>query len=224
MRITAIIGSPLGMKGNTGRLLNGVIAGCKEAGADVKLIELCGLKVGPCKGCGSCHVTGDCAVKDDYARVKKAMVEADGIIFASPNYISCVTAQMKALFDRCSSILHCQAFEGKYGIAVVTSGGPESKEVENYILHFLGNLGCWTVGSIGAEARQIADEKARSERLVAAAALGKQFTEAIGGGKTYPEQARARKAFFERMKMLVTMNRDNWPYEYSYWKSAGRLS
>lgn len=223
MKIVAIMGSPLGMKGNTGALLNGVIAGCKAAGADVSTLELCRLKIGPCKGCGRCHATGECNIKDDYAKVKKAMVEADGIMLASPNYISSVTAQMKALFDRSSSILHCQAFEGKYGIAVVTSGGPESKEVEDYILHFLRNLGCWTVGSIGAEARKIADEKARAEALAAAGALGEQFVEAIRDKKTYPEQAQARRAFFERMKMIVTMNKDNWPYEYGYWKSMGRL-
>jgi len=224
MKILAIMGSPLGMKGNTGHLLNGVIGACADAGADVKTIELCRLNVGPCRGCGACHVTGDCPIKDDYAKVKQAMVEADGIIFASPNYINCVTAQMKALFDRCSSLLHCQAFEGKYGIAVVTSGGPGSKEVENYILRFLRSLGCWTVGSIGAEARRVADEKARAEILDTAAGLGRRFTQSIGKKKTYPRQADARRAFFERMKMLVTMNKDNWPYEYRYWKSMGRLS
>jgi len=223
MKIVAIMGSPLGMKGNTGVLLDGVIAGCKSGGADVTLLELCRLNVGPCRGCGRCHVTGECAVRDDYAKVKRAMVEADGIVFASPNYITCVTAQMKALFDRCSSILHCQAFEGKYGIAVVTSGGPESKEVEEYILHFLRNLGCWTAGSIGAEARKIAAGKARDEAVAAAGELGKQLAEVIRDKKTYPEQAKARQVFFERMKMLVTMNKDQWPHEYGYWKSIGRL-
>jgi len=25
------------------------------------------------------------------------------------------------------------------------------------------------------------------------------------------------------MKQLVTMQKDNWPYEYEYWQSKGRL-
>ena len=36
------------------------------------------------------------------------MLAADGIIFATPNYTLQVSAQMKALIDRCNLLLHCQ--------------------------------------------------------------------------------------------------------------------
>lgn len=67
-------------------------------------------------------------INDDYLEVKKAMEEAGGIVLSSPNKTSSATAQMKALFDRSSSLLHCQVSEGGYGIAAVTSGAPESKK------------------------------------------------------------------------------------------------
>jgi multimeric flavodoxin WrbA len=155
--------------------------------------------------------------------VKRAMLAADGVVMASPNYINSVTAQMKALFDRCACPLHCQAFEGRYGAAVVTSGGPGSDEVEQYILRFLRSLGCWTVGSIGAEARDVADEKTRVKALAASRDLGKKLAEAVRNAETYPEQTQARQGFFQRMKMLVALHKEDWPYEYKFWKSMGRL-
>ena len=223
MKIVAIMGSPRGMKGNTGALLAGVIQGCKAAGADVKTLSLAKLKVGPCVGCEVCHRTGKCFIKDDFERVKKEMLAADAIVMASPNYINSVTAQMKALFDRCSSPIHCQSFEGHYGAAVVTSGGPGGEEVGEYILRFLRSIGCWSVGSVGAEARHLVDEKMRPKALAAAAALGRKLCEAVRDGETYPEQRQALEGFRERMKMLVTTHEKDWPYEYGFWKSMGRL-
>jgi multimeric flavodoxin WrbA len=151
------------------------------------------------------------------------MLAADGIILASPNYITSVSAQMKAVFDRCCGPLHCQAMQGKYGTAVVTSGGAESKVVEKYMIGFLRIMGCWTVGSVGAEAQQMMDETARAQKLKAAARLGIRLVEAIRDKRTYPGQVAVQSSFYERMKMLVTMRKDDWAYEYKYWKSLGRL-
>ncbi len=223
MKIVAIMGSPRGMKGSTGPLLAGVVEGAKAAGAEVTLFELGKLKILPCTSCEACHRTGACVIKDDFEKVKKAMLAADGIVLASPNYITSVTAQMKALFDRCSSPIHCQSFEGHYGAAVVTSGGPESGTVEDYILGFLRAVGCWTVGSIGAEARDLFDEKMRAKAVAAASALGAKLAGAIRDKESYPEQLQAREGFRQRMKMLVTIRKNDWPFEYNYWKSLGRL-
>jgi multimeric flavodoxin WrbA len=223
MKIVAILGSPHGMKGTTGTLLAGVTSAAKAAGAEVKAFELSKIMVKPCHACDACHRTGECSIKDDFKTLKAAMLAADGVILASPNYITSVSAQMKAVFDRCCGPLHCQAMQGKYGAAVVTSGGAESEVVEKYMIGFLQSMGCWTVGSLGAEARQIVDEKARAPKLKAAAALGARLVNAIADKKTYRGQVAAKRAFYERMKMLVTMRKDDWAYEYKYWKSLGRL-
>ncbi len=223
MKVVAMMGSPLGMKGNTGPLLAGMIDGLKAAGAEVKLLEVGKLKIAPCNGCAKCHVTGKCVIKDDGDKVKQAMLDADGIVLASPNYINSVTAQMKAFFDRMSSPIHCQSFEGHYGTAVVTSGGLTSAQVEQYILGFLRNIGCWTVGSVGAAAFEITDPATRAKAVAAASALGGKLAAAIRDRETYPEQLQARQGMIERMKMLVTMHKNDWPHEYEYWKTQGRL-
>ena len=137
------------------------------------------MDVKPCRGCGACHKTGQCVIKDDFKEVEDALLKADGIVLASPNYIFSVTAQMKALMDRCSCPIHCQAMEGKYGAAVVTSGGSGSDEVEGYLLRFLRALGCWTVGSVAAEAGEIEGKSGQGGRFGEARDLGARMVEAI---------------------------------------------
>jgi multimeric flavodoxin WrbA len=223
MKIVAVIGSPHGLKGTTGRLLEPLLETARAAGAEVQLFDLAALSVLPCTACDCCHRTGRCSHDDDFESIRAAIEACDGLVLATPNYISSVSAQMKALLDRCCGPLHLQAFEGKYGAAVVTSGSPESAEVEQYLLRFLNTLGLWTVGSVGAEAREMLDPGLAIRPTGAATALGRRLVEAIDGRETFPQQVTLRQAFFERMRGLIEVRRHEWPYEYDYWKSHGRL-
>ena len=223
MKLVAIMGSPHGMKGNTGQILGGLIEAAENGGAEVTTFCLGDLHVEPCQGCNACHETGTCVIEDDFETIKAAMLDADGIVVASPNYIRNVSAQTKAMMDRCSCPIHCQRMEGKYGAAVVTSGGGESAEVETYILRFLRAMGCWTVGSVGIEAWRLGDEPMRSEALERAAGLGNELVAAISGKRTYSDQTAERRSMYERMKELVKSRKDQWTYEYNYWKSRTGL-
>jgi multimeric flavodoxin WrbA len=223
MNIVAVLGSPHGMKGSTGKVLNASLKAAEGRGANVGLFSLAELTVKPCRACDTCHRTGKCPIRDDFSKIKKAVLEADGILLASPNYIFSVSAQMKCLMDRWCGPLHLQAMEGKYGAAVVTSGGSESEEVETYILRFLRAMGCWTVGSVGSEGWKLANPATAAPVLEAAADLGTRLVEAIEKKETYPDQIAARRAFFDRMKALVTMRKADWPFEYDHWRSLGRL-
>ena len=223
MKLVAILGSPHGMKGSTGRLLAGLLDGAREAGAEVSTYSLSEKQVAPCRACDVCHKTGKCSIQDDFQELLQAMLDADAIVLASPNYIVSVTAQMKALFDRCCGPLHLQIMDGKHAAAVVTSGGGGSEEVESYILRFLRTLGCWTVGSVGAEGAQLFGEDSRTKMLVSAASLGAKLVVAAEAKQTFPDQQAERDAFRQRMKQLMTFRREEWPYEYEYWEAAGRL-
>ncbi|MCE5324972.1 MAG: flavodoxin family protein [Planctomycetaceae bacterium] len=222
MKILAILASPRGDKGNTAALLDAAVASARKAGAEVTRLSLATTKVLPCCGCERCHVTGQCSVRDDFALVRAALDEADGIILASPNYMRGVTAQLKALMDRCSAAVHCQTLTGKYAAALVTSGGPESKEVEDFILNFATAVGCWTVGSASAAAYELHDAALRPSRLAAAADLGEKLVDCINNRTIFPEQAAKRQAFAQRMRELVTARREDWAYEYNYWQAQSR--
>lgn len=220
MNILAIIASPRGMKGNTGRLLEEVLSGVRDAGAETEILSLATLKVKPCVGCDLCHKTGICSIKDDYEGIKEKLLACDGFILASPNYIFSVTAQMKALFDRCCGLLHCMALEGKYAAVVETSGGGGDEEVLSYMERFVNTLGATSVGGIGspmAGIRAFPDEANLYDR---ARTLGRELCNCIREKRPFPEQEPFLGAFRERMSGLVEFMGEHWVFERDYWRDG----
>jgi multimeric flavodoxin WrbA len=218
MKLVAIIGSPRGMDGATGPVLQAVL---DATGAEVELFNLARLEVAPCVACDACHKVGRCAIRDDYQAILAAMTEADAIVLASPNYIMSVTAQMKALFDRCCGPIHRMALAGKCGAAVVTSGSEDSAEVETYMQRYLGAMGAWTVGSVGASGMELHNPATRADVLERAAELGRRLAAAVQAGQPIAEQEPALAAFRARMQGLVRMQKDTWRYEYEWWLAHG---
>jgi multimeric flavodoxin WrbA len=205
------------MQGNTGRLLDEVITGVEAAGGETEILSLKALNVQPCVACDICHKTGICNINDDYEQIKEKLLTCDGFILASPNYIWSVSAQMKALFDRCNGLIHCMALEGKYAAMVETSGGGEDEEVLAYMSHFANTLGANSVGGIGsaiAGIRAFPDE----ELLFAKArSLGQELCQSISEKRVYAEQDGFRAEFKSRMSGLVDMMQVYWPFEREYW-------
>ena len=147
------------------------------------------------------------------------MLEADGIILASPNYMHSISAQMKAFLDRSYSLCHCQMLKGKYGAAVVASGGPGFEMAEQYLMRVLGMLGCWTVGSVCAAQPQLDCEDERIRIMQEAADIGSRMAKAISSKEAFPDQESERQEFFEGIKMVVELHKEDWPFEYEYWES-----
>ncbi len=217
MKILAIIGSPRGMNGNTGRLLDEVLAGVQAFGAETEILSLKTLNVQPCVACDVCHQTGTCTIKDDYETIKEKLLACDGFILASPNYIFSVTAQMKALFDRCNGLIHCMALEGKYAAMVETSGGGEDEEVLAYMSRFVNTLGADSVGGIGSPAAGVRSFPDEENLYLRARALGQELFQSINDKRTYHEQEGFREEFKVRISGLVDIMSEYWPFERDYW-------
>jgi multimeric flavodoxin WrbA len=100
MKVLGIGGSPR-RGGNTDTLLARFIAGCQSLGAEAITLSACSLKINICTHCDACYETGVCNIKDDMQTVCREMESADCIVLASPLHFMTVTAQMKALIDRC---------------------------------------------------------------------------------------------------------------------------
>ncbi|MCP4714592.1 MAG: flavodoxin family protein [Deltaproteobacteria bacterium] len=219
MNVTSILSSPRGLKGYTATVLKGILEGVQRAGAETSMFSLSELSVQPCRGCETCSRTGQCVINDDYQSIREAILEADGFILASPNYMHGVTSQMKAFIDRSYSLCHCQALKGKYSAAVITSGGPFMEWPEQYLTHVLEMMGCWVVGSLPVAQLQLDDTAERKHVLRSAANLGRQTVEAIRSRKVFPDQAEDRRTFFEGMRLVVELHKDKWPYEFDYWQT-----
>jgi multimeric flavodoxin WrbA len=219
MKILVIMGSPHGMKGNTGRLLDEVLTGVQQGGGEVDLVSLSESKVLPCISCDVCHKTGDCHIKDDYEEIKTKLIACDGFIFASPNYIHSVTAQIKALFDRCVNIIHCVGLEGKYGAVVETSGSGEDAEVLRYMEQVVNTVGAQSVGGIGSPLTGFRTFPNEAALFAKAQELGKKLCRCIEEKRHFPEQDAYLSGFKARMQGLVEYRHKEWTYEHEYWQA-----
>jgi multimeric flavodoxin WrbA len=224
MKIVCIVGSPHKAKGNTARLSRLVLDGAEAEGAQTETIFLPGKKVNPCNACDNCHKTGKCAQKDDFAEIKQKIMDADGLLLCSPNYIYSVSAQTKAFMDRCCGIIHCMGFEGRYGASVVTSGGGDEEQIANYMNHFLITTGITPVGSVWATMGLLPDNQFTDEIVGHARVLGRKLVHSWKSKVVVPEVERARENFQERMRYLMIYRKEEWPYEYAFWQKHRGLA
>jgi len=221
MKIIGINASPKMEKSQTRRLVMGVLEGARQTGADVTFVDICSLEIKYCTACGTCYANGECIHDDDFPVILEKMLDADGIVWGSPNYINSVTAQLKTLLDRMADSIHCQSFTGKYGCAVSTAGGSMAEEVADYMNETMRNLGATTVGKVavllGADPNAIVPAEKQAKEL------GRKLADAIRTQWKDPVQDAYHKERREYFKRLVMFNKDLWKHEYDYWKATGEL-
>ena len=103
MKVLGIMGSPR-RESNTELLLDKALAGAHEAGAGVEKVLVSRHKISPCVEDYDCLKAGNCSIKDDMQSIYDKLVEADHVILASPIFFYGITAQAKALVDRCQAL------------------------------------------------------------------------------------------------------------------------
>jgi multimeric flavodoxin WrbA len=102
-KFLAIAGSPR-KGGNTDLLLEEAIRASRQAGVDALLLRVSELKLSPCTACGTCWKSGECVQQDDMQTVYTHLLDSHYIAIASPLYFMGVSAQLKALIDRCQAL------------------------------------------------------------------------------------------------------------------------
>jgi multimeric flavodoxin WrbA/putative sterol carrier protein len=109
MNILALNSSPRsGGESKTEIMLNSLVNGMREAGAEVEVVALREKKIKNCAGCFSCwtKTPGTCIHKDDMTRdLFPKWLEADLVVYASPLYHFGVNAAMKNFIERTLPIL-----------------------------------------------------------------------------------------------------------------------
>ena len=93
------MGSPR-KKGNTDILVDRILDGAKNAGAEVEKVHLKNLNIKECDGCYACWKGKECPKKDDMNDLYPMIASADVIVFGTPVYWFGPTALLKALIDR----------------------------------------------------------------------------------------------------------------------------
>ena len=101
MNILVLSGSPR-KGGNTDLLVEAFVKGASQK-HHVEVVSVRNYKVNPCMGCNVCFMSKDntCVQKDDIAIIYEKMAQADMLVIASPVYFYGLSAQLKAVIDRC---------------------------------------------------------------------------------------------------------------------------
>lgn len=217
MRILLISSSPRKAKSQTFFLAKELVKGFPNS-AIVEIIHLCDYKIEFCRHCEACHrKIMFCPIEDDAGMIIEKMLKADGIIFASPNYINQITASMKALWERAAHFIHCQRLLGKYVAGVVSSGSGDDKAVLGYIQSYANVCGAMYAGGVSSRAPINKEKKEQARNL------GDKLLLDIQEKSVFAEQARVIGEFKEHFKGIIKARKDDWQEEYQYWLNKGWL-
>jgi len=141
MKVMGFVASPR-KEGNTAWVLNKMLEGAQEQGAETQSWYFSDLDIKPCRGCLGCH-KGDkdrgCVVKDDMQEIYEALEQADVLVLGSPVYMGQMSAQAKIFTDRLfaqisprfSPFFKETAVKKKL-ILVFTQGNPDSGMFQVY--------------------------------------------------------------------------------------------
>lgn len=138
MKYVIINGSP--RKKNTWAIVKQVKKSLK---GEFEEIHLMAQKIPMCNGCFNCINEGaeNCPHYDRVNPIVEKMLEADGIIIASPVYAMNVTAVLKNFFDHTAYFYHRPSFFTKKALVVVTTAGAGHNDVAKYIDETLRHWG-----------------------------------------------------------------------------------
>ncbi len=120
-RVLGIVGSPR-RGGNTEILVDEVLRGAEEAGAQIAKVILSELDIRPCRGCDACKKAGKCTQQDDMHALLEQMEHSQVWVLGTPVYWWGPTAQIKAFLDRWYGVQGRTMFEGRRTILVIPLG------------------------------------------------------------------------------------------------------
>ena len=123
MKVVAYNGSPR-TNGNTSKLLQVMFEELNKEGIETVEVNVGKNGCAGCMGCGACkkNANNKCIIDDVFNEYYKEVIDADGVILASPVYYADVTGQMKCFIDRFANVGRANGtLKGKVGCSVAVA-------------------------------------------------------------------------------------------------------
>ncbi|MCX7843638.1 MAG: flavodoxin family protein [Clostridia bacterium] len=193
---------------------------------DIEKIQLGHTDIRICRGCRICFDRGEekCSLKDELLSIRDKMLEADGIIAASPVYVENVSGIMKNWIDRMAFNCHRPAFAGKIAYIFATSGIGSSNNAINAIKTAFSTWGIKVAGENKfrtGELMSYDEMKTRYQKAIRKAA--ERFLRAI------KEDSGKKPSFYSllvfKIQQSYWQNADKHQdtIDYKYWQENGWL-
>ena len=154
MIIVGICGSP--RQQATEHILKEALQKLAEQGFKTRFFTVRGKNISFCTHCDHCLEHKECVFKDDMQEVYTLLKEAKGIIFATPVYNGGVSAQTKAVMDRCRAVVagDCKFLKYKVGMGIALGGdrigGQEAALQQIHMFYVLNGMVPVSGGFFGA--------------------------------------------------------------------------
>jgi len=222
MKILAIIGSP--RKGTTYRVTKRIAERLEQTGnIGVEFLFLSDINFGDCIGCQLCCTHGEdfCPLKDDRAKLEKMMMNADGIILASPTYAMQVSALMKTFLDHFAYLFHRPRFFGKKALLVVTGGGG-TKDALNCMENSVRGWGFYLTCRVATLNPDVFKPKYRDKQWKKVDQAADKYIQSLNH-QTLPSPSLKDMIMFRVWQVSSAEPNHALPADHNYWKENGWL-
>ena len=186
MEVVALCGSPR-KNGNTATLIEAMLEGAKEAGANSTRFDLAHLEVRGCRACDQClkSAATTCVQHDDMSRILEALRSADAWVLGTPVYYAQLSGYMKLAIDRMYSFWTTQGgwqlglSGARRGAVIVVQADPE-QETPSRVADYLASVIEWHNGIVVDRLAQSSlgapgDAAAQPELLAKAKEIGRKL-------------------------------------------------
>ena len=140
--IVGICGSP--RQQATEHVLKEALRMLEKQGFETRFWTVRGKNIGFCTHCDYCLKNKGCTFKDDMEEVYALLKDAKGIIFATPVYNGGISAQTKAVMDRCRAVVAADKnfFRYKVGMGIALGGdraGGQEQALQQILTFYILN-------------------------------------------------------------------------------------
>ena len=189
---------------------------------EIKTIFLGHQNIQLCRGCRICFDKGEtfCPLKDDLLPIKEKILEANGIIMASPVYVDDANGILKNWIDRMAHICHRPELVDKTVFVLATSGNsPTSHTIATMRTPWM-TWGGSVTGTLGLLTGALTPKDEISE---------KYHKKISGAAKKYFDAVKQEKyknpGFFSLMIFRIQQwswsRKDKNTVDYQYWNKKG---
>jgi multimeric flavodoxin WrbA len=178
-KIVVITGSP--RKGATEGMADAFQQAAESKGYEIVRFNASTLNVAGCRNCNACgRVPGrTCVFDDDFTPIAKAVLEADGLVLATPLYWYSWPWQIKATLDRFYSFL-IGGFDlaGKKAALIASCGDSSTDAMDGLVFSFRRTIGLLKMDEAGIvliPGLHATDEYLKTDACAQASALVDRF-------------------------------------------------
>jgi multimeric flavodoxin WrbA len=116
----------------------------EERGFETEFFTVRGKNIGPCRHCDYCMRKKECILKDDMYQVYPLIQEAQGLIMATPIYNGGLSANLKAVMDRCRALgaVDFNFLQYKVGMGIAVGGdraGGQELAMQQILTYYILN-------------------------------------------------------------------------------------